>query len=49
MIPSAQTNRTKATHKIRKEIERVEGPVVGKEALQDLGANAEGQCADEQG
>ena len=49
MIPSAQTNCTKTTHKIRKEVKGVEGPVVGEEALQDLGADAESQCADEEG
>lgn len=49
MIPSTQSHRTKTTHQIRKEIERVERPVVREEALQDLGADAEPQCADEEG
>ena len=46
VIPTIQTNRGKTPDEIGHEVEGIEGTVVGEEALQYLGADAESERAD---
>jgi hypothetical protein len=48
MVPSAQADGAEAADDIGEEVEEVEGAVVREEALDDLGADAEDEGADDE-
>lgn len=48
MVPAAQADGAQAADEVGDEVEGVEGAVVGKEALNDLGADAEDESTDDQ-
>lgn len=49
MVPAAQADCAEAADEVGEDVEGVEWAVVGENGLDDLGADAEGEGADEQG
>lgn len=49
MVPPAQSDGTQAADDVGNEVEQVKLPVIGKDTLDELGTNAESECADPNG
>lgn len=49
MVPAAQADGAEAADEVGEDVEGVEGAVVGEDSLDELGADAEAEGADDEG